>query len=114
MRWRSRSGPGLTAVTGETGAGKSILVDALGLLRGARAGADLVRAGRDEARVEAIVELPGRRRRGRGWPADGREPGDADDGLVVRRVIARTGRGRAHLGGSLATAADLGGASSVR
>jgi DNA repair ATPase RecN len=51
-------GPGLTAVTGETGAGKSILVEALGLLRGARAGADLIRTGRDEARVEAIVELP--------------------------------------------------------
>jgi DNA repair protein RecN (Recombination protein N) len=51
-------GPGLTAVTGETGAGKSILVEALGLLRGGRAGADLIRGGRDEARVEAIVELP--------------------------------------------------------
>src|SRR4029078_12589716 len=51
-------GPGLTAVTGETGAGKSILVEALGLLRGGRAGADLIRTGRDEARVEAIVELP--------------------------------------------------------
>ena len=100
-------GSGLTAVTGETGAGKSILVDALGLLRGARAGADLVRAGRDEARVEAIVELPaGSPARAR-LASDGREPGDADEGLVVRRIIARTGRGRAHLGGSLATAADL-------
>ena len=100
-------GSGLTAVTGETGAGKSILVEALGLLRGARAGADLVRAGRDEARVEAIVELPsGAPARAR-LASDGREAGDADEGLVVRRVIARGGRGRAHLGGSLATAADL-------
>jgi DNA repair protein RecN (Recombination protein N) len=100
-------GSGLTAVTGETGAGKSILVEALGLLRGARAGADLVRAGRDEARVEAIVELPARSPARARLASDGREAGDTDEGLVVRRVIARAGRGRAHLGGSLATAADL-------
>ena len=98
-------GPGLTAVTGETGAGKSILVDALGLLRGGRAGADVIRTGRDEARVEAILELPpGSATRAR-LVADGRE---VEEGLVVRRVIARGGRGRAHLGGGLATAADLG------
>ena len=97
-------GPGLTAVTGETGAGKSILVDALGLLRGGRAGADVIRTGRDEARVEAILELPpGSATRAR-LVADGRE---VEEGLVVRRVIARGGRGRAHLGGGLATAADL-------
>jgi len=97
-------GPGLTAITGETGAGKSILVDALGLLRGGRAGADLIRTGRDEARVEAILELPpGSATRAR-LVADGRE---LEEGLVVRRVIARGGRGRAHLGGGLATAADL-------
>jgi DNA repair protein RecN (Recombination protein N) len=97
-------GPGLTAITGETGAGKSILVEALGLLRGARAGADVIRTGRDEARVEAILELPaGSATRAR-LVADGRE---LEEGLVVRRVIARGGRGRAHLGGGLATAADL-------
>ena len=86
-------GPGLTAITGETGAGKSILVEALGLLRGGRAGADLIRTGRDEARVEAIVELP----RGIGGAARGCSPTGAtyDDGLVVRRTIARGGRGRA-------------------
>ncbi|HXU00067.1 MAG TPA: DNA repair protein RecN [Polyangia bacterium] len=97
-------GPGLTAVTGETGAGKSILVEALGLLRGARAGADLIRAGSDEARVEAIVELPETSTARARLLADGRA---YEDGLVVRRTIARGGRGRAHLGGSLATAADL-------
>ena len=97
-------GPGLTAVTGETGAGKSILVEALGLLRGGRAGADVIRTGRDEARVEAILDLPaGSPTRAR-LLADGR---DVEEGLVVRRVIARAGRGRAHLGGGLATAADL-------
>jgi DNA repair protein RecN (Recombination protein N) len=97
-------GPGLTAVTGETGAGKSILVEALGLLRGGRAGADLIRSGRDEARVEAILELPPQAEVRARLAADGR---DVDEGLVVRRVIARGGRGRAHLGGGLATATDL-------
>lgn len=97
-------GPGLTAITGETGAGKSILVDALGLLRGGRAAAEVIRTGRDEARVEAILELPaGSAARAR-LVADGRE---VEDGLLVRRVVARNGRGRAHLGGVLATAADL-------
>ncbi|MGA9656460.1 MAG: AAA family ATPase, partial [Polyangia bacterium] len=51
-------GPGLTVITGETGAGKSILVEALGLLRGGRASAEMVRAGCEEARVEAVFELP--------------------------------------------------------
>lgn len=101
-------GPGLTAVTGETGAGKSILVEALGLLRGGRAGADLIRTGRDEARVEAILELPAQSELRARLADDGRRGDvDLDEGLVVRRVIARGGRGRAHLGGSLATAADL-------
>jgi DNA repair protein RecN (Recombination protein N) len=100
-------GPGLTAITGETGAGKSILVEALGLLRGGRAGVDAIRAGRDEARVEALLELPaGAPVRAR-LAEEGREV-DADEGLVVRRVISRAGRGRVHLGGSLATAGDLG------
>jgi len=101
-------GPGLTAVTGETGAGKSILVEALGLLRGGRAGADLIRTGRDEARVEAILELPAQSELRARLADDGREvDADVNEGLVVRRVITRGGRGRAHLGGSLATAADL-------
>jgi DNA repair protein RecN (Recombination protein N) len=99
-------GPGLTVVTGETGAGKSILVDALGLLRGGRAAAELIRGGRDEARVEAILEVPAQSEVRARLAADGR---DVAEGLVVRRVIARGGRGRAHLGGSLATAADLAG-----
>jgi DNA repair protein RecN (Recombination protein N) len=95
---------GLTVITGETGAGKSILVEALGLLRGARASSELIRTGAEEARVEAIFDLPGDSEIKRALLADGR---DVSEGLVVRRAIARTGRGRIHLGGSLATAADL-------
>jgi len=97
-------GPGLTVITGETGAGKSILVEALGLLRGGRASAEMVRAGCEEARVEAVFELPA------GWEVRERlltEGRAVEDGLVVRRAVARSGRGRIHLGGSLASAADL-------
>jgi DNA repair protein RecN (Recombination protein N) len=65
----------------------------------------LIRTGADEARVEAIFELSGDSEIKRALLDDGR---DLSDGLVVRRAIARTGRGRIHLGGSLATAADLG------
>jgi DNA repair protein RecN (Recombination protein N) len=84
------------------------LVEALGLLRGGRASAEMIRAGCEEARVEAVFELPA------GWEvrerllAEGRA---VEEGLVVRRAVARSGRGRIHLGGSLASAADL--ASSV-
>jgi DNA repair protein RecN (Recombination protein N) len=98
-------GPGLTVITGETGAGKSILVDALGLLRGGRGSSELIRTGRDEAQVEAVFELPSGELRAR-LEEDGRS---VEEGLVVRRLIARHGRGRIHLGGSLASAADLAG-----
>ena len=102
-------GPGLTVITGETGAGKSIIVEALGLLRGGRASADLIRAGRDEARVEAIIDLPpasAAELRAR-LEAEGREQADDEPGLLVRRTVSRTGRGRIHLAGGLATAGDL-------
>jgi DNA repair protein RecN (Recombination protein N) len=101
-------GPGLTVITGETGAGKSIIVEALGLLRGGRSSAELIRAGRDEARVEAIIELPAAAEaelRAR-MEAEGRD-GPGEGGLLVRRTVARSGRGRVHLAGGLATAGDL-------
>jgi DNA repair protein RecN (Recombination protein N) len=97
-------GPGFTVITGETGAGKSLLVEALGLLRGGRASTDLIRSGTDEARVEGIFEIAADGEVGERLRAAGRDQGD---GLVVRRAIARSGRGRIHLGGGLATAADL-------
>ena len=96
-------GPGLTAVTGETGAGKSILVDALGLLRGGRAGADVIRTGRDEARSRRSSSCrPARRRARVWWPTGAR----SKTGWSCAGPRAQ-GRGRAHLGGGLATAADL-------
>jgi len=98
----------MTVITGETGAGKSILIEAMGLLRGARAGADVIRVGRDEARVEALIALPPRGPARALLEAEGRAD-DLDDGLVVRRIVSRHGRGRAvaYLGGAIATAGDL-------
>jgi DNA repair protein RecN (Recombination protein N) len=97
-------GPGLTVMTGETGAGKSIIVEALGLLRGGRASAEVIRSGEEEARVEAAIELaPTGAVRDR-LKEQGRE---VDGELLVRRTVARSGRGRVHLAGTLATAGDL-------
>jgi DNA repair protein RecN (Recombination protein N) len=98
-------GPGFNVLTGETGAGKSLLVEAVALLRGGRASADVVRTGADEARIEAVFEPP------HGPAAEalkerlakaGIDP--ADEGLVVRRVI---GRGRVYINSVLSTAAAL-------
>src|SRR6188508_36445 len=88
-------GPGLNVLTGETGAGKSILVEAIDLLVGGRASADMVRTGEDLATIQAIFEA-----------ADGRE-------VIVRREISAQGRSRAFIDDALATAAalrDFGGA----
>ena len=66
-------GTGLTLLTGETGAGKSIVIDALGLLLGDRASADLIRTGEERATVEAIFDTAGARGflEDHGLPSDG-------------------------------------------
>ena len=81
-------GPGFNVLTGETGAGKSMLVGAVGLLLGGRATGDLVRTGEDTATVEAIFERSG-------------------DEVLVRRELTAQGRSRAFINGSLATATAL-------
>ena len=80
---------GLNVLTGETGAGKSILVEAVGLLMGDRASADLVRTGTGQAVVQAVFETAG-----------GGE-------LIVRREVSAQGRSRAFVDGALVTAAAL-------
>lgn len=82
-------GPGLSVLTGETGAGKSIVVGAVELLLGGRASADLVRTGEDSAQIQAVLELEG-----------GRE-------MVVRRDVLANGRSRAFVDGALVTSAEL-------
>jgi DNA repair protein RecN (Recombination protein N) len=82
-------GPGLNVLTGETGAGKSMLVDAVSLLLGARASGDLVRTGETLATIEALFET-----------REGIE-------IVVRREVTSQGRSRAYLDGQLATVAAV-------
>ena len=79
---------GFTVLTGETGAGKSILVEAVGLLLGARASSDLVRTGEQLATIQAIFERGG-------------------EEVIVRREITAQGRSRAFVNGALATAGAL-------
>ena len=105
-------GPGLNVLTGETGAGKSLIVDAVNLLRGGRASADIPRAGTDEAVVEASFEVPPDLRQRvlarlgeAGLPAWDQH--DEEGVVVVRRLIHRGGRSRVYVNGALTTAGRL-------
>ncbi|HEX2225917.1 MAG TPA: DNA repair protein RecN [Candidatus Binatia bacterium] len=92
-----RLGPGLNVLTGETGAGKSIILNALGLISGGRVTADFIRHNQEEASVEAsFEELP---------PTVKDKLDNAgiavDEDLIIRRVVTRAGKNRVYLGGSL-------------
>lgn len=97
-------GSGFNVLTGETGAGKSMVVDALALVLGGRARPDVVRTGAREAEVAALFEVESGSRvaaklEAAGVPCDGE--------LVVRRVVQAEGRSRAFLNGKISTAAQL-------
>ena len=90
-------GDGLTVLTGETGAGKSILVDALQWAVGGRAGVEVIRHDAARAEIAATFDLRAADPLLRGWLAE--QSIEADDDLVVRRVITREGKSRAYLNG---------------
>lgn len=98
-------GPGLNVITGETGAGKSILIAALQLVLGARGRADRVRTGHDEAVVEALFDLDGRDDAVARLEAVGGAAEEPE--LLVRRVVRSAGRSRAYVNGTLVTGAQL-------
>src|SRR5574341_58958 len=105
---RVEFGPGLNVFTGETGAGKSIVVDALNLALGERASTDLIRTGSPEAVVEAAFELNGMGSSSVASLLSGQgiehQPGED---LLVRRIISAAGKNKVYINGSLATLAAL-------
>jgi DNA repair protein RecN (Recombination protein N) len=99
------TGPGFTVLTGETGAGKSILVDAIELLVGGRGDAALVREGAERAELQAEYEIDAVAPLATWLAANGLE---GDPGVVIlRRTIDRQGRSRAFINGHAATLAQL-------
>ena len=88
---------GLTVLTGETGAGKSIVVDALALLAGGKGGAEVVRAGAERAELSATFDISDSPQELRDLLAE--QSVEAEDELTVRRVIAADGRSRGYLNG---------------
>ena len=96
---------GLNVVTGETGAGKTMVVTGLGLLLGARADAGLVRTGAKKSVIEGVVQV------GPDHPATLRAieaGGDAEDDLILARAVTAEGRSKAHVGGRTAPISVLG------
>ncbi len=100
-------GPGMHVLTGETGAGKSILLDALGLVLGDRASSDVVRTGARRARIEALFELSGPRGdQVRSMLTDQGIETD-EDHLVITREVADNGRSTARINGQIVTVSQL-------
>jgi DNA repair protein RecN (Recombination protein N) len=99
-------GTGLNIISGETGAGKSIIIGALQLILGGRVSADIIRTGADEAVVEALFDLSGQD----AILAELAEKGvDCDGELLVKRVVTRSGKNRIYLNGGPSTIALLSG-----
>src|SRR5579871_3854600 len=93
--------PGLNILTGETGAGKSILLKSLGLLLGGKASPEMIRAGQEQAIIEGAFDLsyrPDLREILKDQALD-----SGEDTLVVRRILSQTGKHRLYLNGNLST-----------
>ncbi len=91
---------GLTVLSGETGAGKSIIINAVNLLLGSRASATLIRTGADSAELEALFKIES----GSDVAETMKEKGyDPEEGLLIRRIVSRNDRHRIYINGRLAT-----------
>ena len=101
-------GPGLNLLTGETGAGKSILIDALALLLGEKASSDVIRGGADRAVISAVFETEIAAEKALEKILDSNGLDESDDGsLILRREIATGGKGRAFVNNQPATVSVL-------
>ncbi|MDR2423010.1 MAG: AAA family ATPase [Deltaproteobacteria bacterium] len=97
-------GPGANLLTGETGAGKSVLAGAFNLLKGHKASTGLVRAGAEEAEVEALFSLNDPSKLAHLFAAQGLEPADE---IILRRQVTAGGRNRIRFNGSLIALSQL-------
>src|ERR1700722_13538361 len=101
-------GPGLNLLTGETGAGKSILVDALALLLGDKASSDVIRDGTERAMVSALFEAEGAAEKPLAAILEANGLDESDDGsFILRREISASGKGRVFVNNQPATVAVL-------
>ncbi len=102
---QARFTEGLNVLSGETGAGKSILIGALGLLLGDKADTSIIRSGAEETSVSGIVSLAGNEEAGRWLAAHGIEP--EDGAVILRRMLKSNGRGSLFIQSAPVTRADL-------
>lgn len=97
--------PGLNMLTGETGAGKSIIIDAVNLILGGRASSDVIRTGEDDAVVECLFDIAEHEDIRKKLAESGIE---TDSELLIKRIVSRSGRNRVFMNGGMATTALLG------
>jgi DNA repair protein RecN (Recombination protein N) len=99
--------PGLNLLTGETGAGKSILIDALALLLGDKASSDVIRSGADRAMISAVFEIEGSSEKAVAQIFESNGIDREDESIILRREIAAGGKGRVFVNNQPATVAVL-------
>jgi len=97
--------PGLNMLTGETGAGKSIIIDAVNLILGGRASSDLIRTGEEDAVVECLFDLAEHEEIRKKLADSGIE---TDAELLIKRIVSRSGKNRVFMNGGMATTSLLG------
>jgi DNA repair protein RecN (Recombination protein N) len=97
--------PGLNMLTGETGAGKSIIIDAVNLILGGRASSDVIRTGEEDAVVECLFDVADHEDIRKKLAESGIE---TDVELIIKRIVSRSGRNRVFMNGGMATTSLLG------